>query len=266
MHHTLQPKQLLWLNTIGYILMLLTSFEGATGFIGGVTIPMIGETQGQTLLTPAPYAFSIWGLIYLLIAGYIVFQWRQFKAGDNSQSLLPSGLWFALSCVFYVTWILTWLKGFIWLPFLAMVSIFYCLWQLVKNLKLQFGNPEKSIVFWVWYPIAIYIGWVTLALSINTVVVLQSIFTQPPFFSGVTWAILALALITSIYLLYDSSRDMYETSLVGVWGFIAIAVEQWSVSRAIALFALVSAGILAMVFWANYRNTAVNKLIGTSKV
>jgi hypothetical protein len=31
MHHTLQPKQLLGLNTLGYTLMLLASFEGATG-------------------------------------------------------------------------------------------------------------------------------------------------------------------------------------------------------------------------------------------
>lgn len=147
-----------------------------------------------------------------------------------------------------------------------MVGIFYCLWQLAKNLKLQFGTPEKAIVFWVWYPIAIYIGWVILALSVNTVVVLQSVFAHPLLFSAVTWAILALATITSIYLLFNRYRNMYETSLVGVWGFIAIAVEQWSVSRAVALFALISAGILAMVFWANYRNTAANKLIGTNKV
>ncbi|TXH68506.1 MAG: hypothetical protein E6Q83_13885 [Thiothrix sp.] len=258
MQTQLTPKTLLWLNTLGYLGMLLASFEGATGFIGGKTIPMIGAVQGNTLLTPAPYAFSIWGLIYLLLLGYIVFQWRQFKANDNSHSLLPSGLWFAISCVFYVTWILTWINGFIWLPLITMAGIVFCLWQLVKRLNLQLGQATKTIVWQVWYPIAIYIGWVTLALGVNTSVVFKFLFPNSFLFSPTTWALIALAVLISVYILYIRYRNMRETALVGVWGFIAVAVEQWSASPAISLFALVVSAILVGAVAAHYRSHKFN--------
>ncbi|MNN46568.1 hypothetical protein D3C81_1609530 [compost metagenome] len=66
-----------------------------------VVLPLGGNSTGEisdkyhTHLTPAGYAFSIWSLIYLLLAGFIIYQFRQNSGSrDSVQSI---GIWFVCS-------------------------------------------------------------------------------------------------------------------------------------------------------------------------
>src|SRR5690554_7325977 len=60
------------------------------------------------MITPAGYAFSIWGLIYLLLLGFVVNQWLEYFKGWKDESLSKSGIWFTLANVFNGLWIIVW--------------------------------------------------------------------------------------------------------------------------------------------------------------
>ncbi|WP_020560726.1 tryptophan-rich sensory protein [Thiofilum flexile] len=238
----LTNTHLLWLNIATFILMILVNIAGSSGSFG-VNVAEV-SARYTTLLTPAGYAFSIWGLIYLLLIGFLAYQWKSHQQGDDAQSLEPASIWFALSNVLNALWIIAWVNHEIGLSALLILGLWGALFQLVVSLRLELWDAPVRIIFWVWWPICIYIGWITLALPLNIAVLLSTAFITPPLFSAETWAILALAAITSAYLLWTQYRNMREASLVAVWGFIAITVHQWQVSITVSLFALVCGALL----------------------
>lgn len=239
----LSNRQLLWLNIATFVLMLGLNIVGSFGWLNGVTVADISY-QYPTLLSPASYAFMIWTLIYLLLIAFLWYQWKSHTEGNDADSLAPAGIWFALANVFNTLWILAWVNDFIGLSLLLILGLFVCLFQLVLRLRLETWDAPARIIFFVWWPICIYMGWVTIALALNLVAWLRAIFETPPFFSGVFWAIVALATLTTIYLLWTQLRNMREAAFVGIWGMLAIAVNQWHSSRILSIFALVCCAIL----------------------
>ena len=53
-------------NLIAFILTLFINALGSLGYINGMSQKAISDKY-HTLITPAPFTFSIWGLIYLLV-------------------------------------------------------------------------------------------------------------------------------------------------------------------------------------------------------
>lgn len=239
----LTSRHLLWLNTLSFILMLGLNIIGASGWLTGVTVAAVSD-QYQTLLTPAGYAFSIWGLIYLLLIGFVGYQWRVHSLNRDEDSLVPTGIWFALSNLFNGLWILAWVNSAMGLSLLLMLGLFVCLILLVFRLRLEVWDAPVRIIVFVWWPICIYIGWITLAFGLNLAAWFKATFEAPPFFSGGAWAIIALASLTTIYLLWTRLRNMREASLVAIWGLVAVAINQWQASWIVSLFALACCGIL----------------------
>ena len=56
-----------WLNIVAYVCTLIVnSLAGGTTLIGGKVTAEISDAN-FTLITPAGYTFSIWGIIYVLL-------------------------------------------------------------------------------------------------------------------------------------------------------------------------------------------------------
>jgi len=66
-------------------------------------LPLNGRTTGEIsdsfnlVFVPAGYVFSIWGLIYLAVLGFAVFQ--ALPAQQSNPRVAATGWWFVLSCV-----------------------------------------------------------------------------------------------------------------------------------------------------------------------
>ena len=75
-------------------------------------LPLFGRTTEEisakypVLVTPASYAFSIWALIYLLLALFVIASW--FPSQLDNKVLRSIGPWFMLSCLFNIGWLLLW--------------------------------------------------------------------------------------------------------------------------------------------------------------
>ncbi|MCB0593393.1 MAG: hypothetical protein KDD28_04830, partial [Phaeodactylibacter sp.] len=93
------------LNTLGFALVItLNTLANALPINGYNT----GELSGRypNLFVPAGFTFSIWGIIYLLLLGFVIYQFTRPAAEANVPQRI--GPWFFLSCLFNASWILAW--------------------------------------------------------------------------------------------------------------------------------------------------------------
>ena len=61
-------------NILAFVLMVLVNgLAGSTTLLGGKNTAEISDAN-LTLITPAGYVFSIWGIIYVLLGIFVIFQ------------------------------------------------------------------------------------------------------------------------------------------------------------------------------------------------
>jgi membrane-associated HD superfamily phosphohydrolase len=232
---------LLLLNSTTLIFTILVNYFGGTGMWGN---PSIGDLSNKypTLVTPSGYAFSIWGLIYLLLIAYVAHQWYRFGIRKNKVTN-EAGLWFTLSNLANAAWIYFWINELHAISVLIISFLLFCLVKLIIRHRLEiFDAPFRYIAF-VWWPICIYTGWIILATVINTSVWLSSSTSLEAVLDPEIWAVLVIIIASGIYIFLTHHRNMREAALVGVWGFIAVAVNQADTSP-VFITALAAAGIL----------------------
>lgn len=255
---------LLFLNTLTFVFaVVLNALQGSSLF-KGVTVGEISKKY-ETLITPAGYAFAIWGVIYLMLLLFIVYQWIVWFRKREDTALNQIGVWFAIGNIANGLWIVAWLNEYFGLSVLLIFMLLFSLIMLTIRLKLELWDASVRTIFFVWWPIVIYLGWMVVASVANVSVWLVSInwdgWSIPP----VYWTIIMIGLATIIYLLLIFRRNMREAALVGIWAFIAIAMKQKSVHDEIYITSLIASGILFIFIvihaFKNRKTLPHNKLI-----
>ena len=242
----MKPLPLLLTNTLTFIFTLFINYLGGSGNYFGNSVGDISD-DFTTLITPAGYAFSIWGLIYLALIAYLIYQWIGYFKNQNDLSLIPSGIWFIVANLSNALWIYVWVNEQILLSVLVILVLLFSLIQLVIRLRLETYDAPLKTIFFVWWPICLYIGWVilatvlTLSVGIKNTGILDGIWTE----TG--WAALVLIVATSIYALLTFYRNMREAALVGAWGITAIAAKQWELNDTLSIVAVVMVGVLVVI-------------------
>ena len=214
---------LIWLNTVSLLVMLSGNYFWGSGALGTTTVGEI-SAKYTTLITPAGYAFSIWGIIYLLLIAFVVYQWVNRSPEKDRESLEPSGPWFLISNLANLGWLIAWTNDQIGWSLVLMALLLFSLIRLAIRLRLEIWDAPVRIIGLVWWPICIYIGWIVLAAVLNVAVYLKSIgWTGGPL-SESQWAITMILAAGLIYLFLTFNRNMRETSFVGIWGLVAIMI------------------------------------------
>lgn len=237
---------LLLANTITLIFALVMNSLQGSQLFNGTTVGEV-SAKYETLFTPAGYAFAIWGIIYLLLIAFVVFQWvATFKQKENNE-LKQTGLWFALGNLANGFWIVAWLNEKLGLSVLLILILLFSLIMLTIRLRLETWDAPVRIIAFVWWPICIYLGWIIVASVANISVFLVSIDWQGGFISPQIWTIIMIVAATIIYLILIKTRNMREAAAVGIWALIATAVKQWQVNQEIVIAALAASAILFIV-------------------
>jgi hypothetical protein len=250
---------LLILNTASLIFALVMNGLSNTGAFNGKTV---GEASAEleTLFAPAGYAFSIWGVIYILLIMFVGRQWVAWFKHTDDLELKNTGIWFALSNIANGTWIVAWLKGYIGVSVILMLILLISLIALTVKLRLEIWHAPKRVIFFVWWPICIYLGWIIVASVANIAAFLVSINWQGGNLSAEVWTIIIITAAAIIYLLLIYFRNLREAALVGIWALIAIAVKQWEVQPAIVTAAIAAAALLFIAISINaYKNNAAKQ-------
>lgn len=118
---------------------------------------------GGVLITPAGYAFAIWGLIYIGLIAYSVYQ---ALPAQRHQSPFQGASWGIIgACVLQIAWIYTFLTFYFWPSVLLIGGILACLAYAYVNSRSVKPTWKNRWLFQA--PISIYFGWITVATVVN---------------------------------------------------------------------------------------------------
>lgn len=212
-----------------------------------VVLPLGGRSTGEisdmypTPITPAGYAFMIWSVIYLLLAGFVIYQAN--RSYENRDSVQAIGIWFVVSCVLNMAWIVLWHYLYIEWSLAAMIALFFSLLIIYRKTR-AITFPTRGETWFVRLPFSIYLGWISVATLVNIAVVLSKHEWNGLGLSSPQRAILMLAIGAVLAVLISFRPRDGVLPLVFVWAYIAIAVKQQD-TRNVYL----TAGTLAIILF-----------------
>lgn len=232
-----------WVNILAFVLtILVNSLAGSTTILGGKNTAQISDAN-PTLITPAGYVFSIWGIIYILLGVFVVYQALPSQQGKEFQRKI--GWLFALSSFANIIWIFLWQFEIL---SLSLVLMFMLLASLILiYTRLGIGKSEVSVRerLAVQVPFSVYLGWITIASIANVAVLLVSLNWDGFGINADTWAILVVIVALLISILVVATRKDIAYGLVIIWALVGISVKQ-SGNQSIAMLTEVSAIIVAI--------------------
>ena len=211
-------------NIIAFIsTVIVNSFAGSTTLLGGKNTAEISDTN-FTLITPAGYVFSIWGIIYVLLGIFIIFQALPSEKDKNYHQKI--GWLFVISSACNIVWLLLWqfeiLVLSVPLMFLLLASLIMIFVRLDIG-KSKVGLREKLTIH---LPFSTYLGWITIASIANVSVTLVSYNWDGFGINPTTWATLIIVTALAIAILVLVTRRDIAYGLVIIWAFVGISANQ----------------------------------------
>jgi hypothetical protein len=213
-------------SLVTYVAMVVVNFLANS-------LPINNRSTGDisndypNLFAPAGITFSIWGLIYLLLAGYVVFQFVT-KSEKTEELLKKINPLFIATSLANSVWIFAWHYDIIGLSVLIMSVILVLLIKIADILrKEQFTPLEKLFIS---APFSIYFGWITVAAIANFTIFLVSIGWNGFGISAFVWTIIILLIGATIGILRMQKDKNSAYGLVLVWAYLGILLKHLSVN------------------------------------
>jgi len=216
-----------------------------TGAIDGKTVGSVSN-QYHNLFTPAGYAFAIWGIIYLgLIVLAVYMLLSAFSKTSNSSFITKSAPTLILAHLGNATWLWFWLQEQSGITVFIMFFILGSLIATVLRLDMQRWDAPFKFIILVWWPIDLYLGWISVATIANFSAHLGSIGWTGGL-SEVTWTILTVSLATILAIFMIFNRNMREFGGVVIWALVAIAVRHWDSIPSLQWSAVIGASTIGL--------------------
>ncbi|MGJ8549853.1 tryptophan-rich sensory protein [Winogradskyella wichelsiae] len=231
-------------NGIALVATIVINYLSNTGLLNNTTIGEVSNNY-KSLFTPAGYTFAIWGIIYLLLLGFAIYQGRSlFVKVKNDDFVLKTGWWFIWSCLFNSLWVFAWIYEYTGVSCIFIFLLLFSLLKIVMNNRMELDDEPFPIIAFVWWPFIIYSGWVTVASIANISTYLIKIDWSGLGYAHITWTIIMIFIAVVINLLVTWKRNMREFALVGAWALIGIGNANKLTVETITYVAFVSAAIL----------------------
>ena len=196
------------------------------------SLPLNGKTTGQlsdaypNLFVPAGITFSIWGIIYLLLAVYCVMQFLS----ASKEMAVGISLLFIISCALNGLWIVAW--HYQKLPFSLLIMV--CLLVVLILINIQIKDLPLGVFKAAF---GIYLGWICIASIANFTALLVSIGWGGMGISEEAWTIIMIAAGT---LIVSLAIMRFENPFIGlsvVWAFTGIVIKRSSDYKSIVIAA-----------------------------
>lgn len=219
-------------------------------------LPLNNQTTGeisdsfQVFFVPAGYVFSIWGLIYLALAGFVVYQ--LLPAQRQNPGLRRIGYWFVISCLANGIWIFLWHYEYFALTLVAMLVLLISLLQIYLRLDIGRSKVSASERFFIHLPFSIYLGWITVATIANATSLLDYLNWNGWGVAPEIWAVIMLVVAAVVSMAMAWLRADIAYLLVIIWAVVGIAVKQADATlvanTAWVMVVLVTLGVF-LAFW-----------------
>jgi len=214
-------------------------------------LPINGQNASQisakfsTFFTPAGFAFSIWGIIYLGFIGFAIYQSLPAQRADAR--VVAARPWV----------IFNGLLNSAWLPLfhfeqmgIALLVMFALLFSLLKiHEALQTGRTKAKSwteTLLARVPFSIYLGWICVASIANASIFLDTTTWSGWGISGPVWAVVMITVGTTVAIIFYWTFLDVAFLLVFAWAFWAIYNKQQGVPL-VPETALVAINVVAVV-------------------
>jgi translocator protein len=195
-------------------------------------LPINDRTTGElsalypNLFVPAGITFSIWGLIYLLLIGFALFQARTLASREKDGFVERIGGWFFLAGVANASWIFAWHYERVGLSVLIMIVLLLSLLATYLRLGIGATPAPPGERFLIRLPISVYLGWVTVATIANVTAYLVATGWEGFGLPDQAWAALMIAAAAAITLVIVRTRGDVAFSLVVLWALLGILIRR----------------------------------------
>jgi len=212
-------------------------------------LPLNGKTTAQisdsypTLITPAGYVFSIWGIIYILLFVFMIFQ--ALPKQKENPFLSKISYLFVLSSIANASWLFLWHYEQIVLSVIPMFVLLATLIAIYLRLQIGQSNVPMKEKLCVHVPFSVYLGWITVAAIADVAAALVAINWDGLGLGEVTWTILVIIVAMIINLAVIITRRDIAYSLVIIWALIGIIAKQYE-EQSIVITAGISAIIIVI--------------------
>jgi benzodiazapine receptor len=213
-------------------------------------LPLNGQMTGeisdrfQVYFVPAGYVFSIWGLIYLALGAYAVYQ--ALPAQRENPRLRRVGYLFVFSCLANIAWLFLWhYERFVW-TVIAMLGLLLSLIAIYLRLGIGRTQVPPAERWLVHVPFSIYLGWITVATVANVTSLLDYVNWGGWGIQPAVWAVIMLVVGAAIASAVGLTRGDVAYMLVIVWAFVGIAVKH-AATPLVATAAWATTGIVVLM-------------------
>lgn len=221
-------------------------------------LPLNGQLTGaisdrfRVYFVPAGYVFAIWGLIYLGLLAFAVFQ--ALPSQRENRALRRVGYLPALSGVANAAWLFFWHYNVFGWTLVAMLLLLASLMAIYLRLGIGRTPAASSAERWaVRLPFSIYLGWITVATLANVTDVLSLTAWNGWGIAPDTWAAILLALATLVALAMAVTRRDAAFILVLTWAFAGIGIKQAGVPLVANAGWVAAAATALLGIWALWR-------------
>jgi hypothetical protein len=216
--------------TLSQIITILATLLTITVNALANALPINGQGTGEIsdrfdiYFVPAGYVFSIWGLIYLGLIAFTIYQALPAQRENELLKKIYPAYW--VGSLANTAWIFLWHYEVFSLTLPAMLIIFATLLYIYIQLASARSELDRNQKWLVKFPFSIYLGWISVATIANISQVLFFFDWGGWGIAATTWAVimLAVAAVLGILMLARENNSFYV--LVLVWAFVGIAVNQ----------------------------------------
>lgn len=208
-------------------------------------LPLNGRNPGEisdsfpNLFVPAGITFSIWGVIYLFLIGFVIYQAKDlFKSNSDVTPWFDQiGIFFFLSCLANIGWIFSWHYDHVLLSVGVMSILLILLITIYQRLEVGKRSVSSSVKWFVHTPFSLYLGWITIALVANVTAYLVSIGWDGFGIAEVFWTIFMIVVAAYIGQKVINTRNDIAYGLVLIWAFTGIIIKQKENEQNVAIAA-----------------------------
>lgn len=130
-------------NGLALIITVFVNYLGNAGIFNGNTMAMVSARYAN-FFTPAGYAFSIWGIIYLGLLGFVFYTGRSLFTKKETDPILFKIRWlFVFTCVANSLWVVAWLNDYIRFSVIIMVTLLFAFYA-SENIDRCNGISKQS--------------------------------------------------------------------------------------------------------------------------
>ena len=240
-------------NTIRQIAVIVVTLATITINILANALPINGLNTGQVsdsfsvYFVPAGYVFSIWGIIYIGLIAYAIYQ--ALPAQKDNPRMQATGWWVVLGGLANSIWIFLWHYQQFVATLGAMLILLATLIAVYLRLRAGQKKVSSAEAWMARVPFSIYLGWITVATVANISDVLDFVGWNRFGLSEATWMVIILGAVLIIVGLMNFLRRDVAYAFVILWGLAGIAAK------------FPAEGIVTIATWVTFALVATSLLV-----